>query len=57
MKNRGSSNATLQALAMMPSLDQKPPINGRPMIDAEPTNIAVAVNGIFEASPPMFSID
>ena len=57
MKNLGSSKATLQAFAIIPSFDQNPPMNGSPIIEAEPTNIAVAVNGILDAKPPIFSID
>ena len=53
----GSFNATFHALAIMPSLDQNPPISGIPIIDILPTNIAVAVIGILLAKPPIFSID
>ena len=42
---------------MMPSFDQKPPMSGKPMMEREPTSMAVAVRGIFEAKPPMFSMD
>ena len=51
-----SGSASRQAFhvsAMMPSFDQNPPMSGMPIIDMDPNIIAVAVTGIFDASPPM----
>ena len=36
--------------------DQKPPINGIPIIDIEPNIIAVDVTGILDAIPPILRI-
>ena len=48
-----SCRQVAQVSAMMPSLDQKPPMRGMPMIDIDPNIIAVAVTGILAANPPM----
>ena len=50
------SKYAVQVLAIIPSLDQKPPIKGIPIIDIEPNIIAVAVTGSFDARPPIFLI-